>query len=175
MVVAGPDVGKNINDQHGTTSNLTPRQLRQLEAFLKASHETSGGTVRAAAPFTRLTRITIRFGANPAIDDDRIRLKARFQVPVGMDFDLAGLPAKAVRFTLADVDEDTIERTIPIGRMVVNNSGTTARFSDPKGLVASGITALLVKRRAATGEFELQVKGKGMDLSSLDKNHIRSR
>ncbi len=83
------------------------------------------------------------------------------------------LPTKAVRFMMADVDEDMIERTIPIGRMVVNNSGTTARFSDPKGLVASGITALLVKRRAATGEFELQVKGKGMDLSSLDKNHIQ--
>jgi len=78
-----------------------------------------------------------------------------------------------VRFTMSDVDEGTIERTIPSGRMVVNNSGTTARFSDPKGLVASGITGLLVKRRAATGDFELQVKGKGLDLSSLDKNHIQ--
>jgi hypothetical protein len=169
---AGPNVGKNINDQHGTTSNLTPRQLRQLEAFLKAPHDAGAGTVRAAAPFTRLTRITIRFGANPAVDDDRIRVKARFAVPVGMDFTLAGLPGKAVRFTMTDVDEDMIERTVPAGRMVVNSSGTTARFSDPKGLVAGGITALLVKRRP-TGEFELQVKGKGMDLSSLDKNHIQ--
>src|SRR5262245_9144114 len=99
---AGPNVGKNINDQHGTTSNLTPRQLRQLEAFLKAPHGAVAGAVQAAAPFTRLTRITIRFGANPSVDDDRIRVKARFAVPVGMDFTLAGLPAKAVRFTLTD-------------------------------------------------------------------------
>jgi hypothetical protein len=77
-----------------------------------------------------------------------------------------------VRFTMTDVDEDMIERTVPAGKMVVNSSGTTARFSDPKGLVAGGITGLLVKRRS-TGEYELQVKGKGMDLSSLDKNHIQ--
>ena len=89
-----------------------------------------------------------------------------------MDFSLASLPTKPVRFTMTDVDEDMIERTIPAGRMVVNNSGTAARFSDPKGLIAGGITGLLVKRRAG-GEYELQVKGKGMDLSSLDKNHIQ--
>jgi hypothetical protein len=56
----GPDTGKNLNDQHGTTSNLTPQQLRQLEAFLRAPHNASSGPVRSAAPFTRIVRAQIR-------------------------------------------------------------------------------------------------------------------
>ena len=167
----GPNTGKNLNDQHGTTSNLTPRQLRQLEAFLLAPHNASSGPVQAASPFTRLVRVTMRFGAGAA--DDRLRVKARFQVPVGVDFDLADLPAQALRFTLADVDPALIERTIPVGGMTVNSAGTTARFRDSQGLIAPGITGLSVKlRNAATREYELQVKGKNMDLSQLDKNHI---
>jgi hypothetical protein len=170
---AGPDVGKNVNDQHGTTSNLTPRQLRQLEAFLRAPHNASGGPVLAAAQFTRLVRVNLRFGVATPAADDRLRVKARFQVPVGMGFDLADLPSQAVVFTLADVDPAMVERTIPAGGMVLNGAGTVARYRDPQGLAVPGITGLMIKRRnAATGEYELQVKGKNLDLSALDKNHI---
>lgn len=170
---AGPDVGKNLNDQHGTTSNLTPRQLRTLEAFLSAPHNGSAGPVLAAATFTRLVRVNVRFGGVTPAADDQLRVKARFQVPVAMPFDLADLPAQAVVFTLADVDPATFERTIPVGGMTVNAAGTLARFRDPQGVVVPGITGLTIKRRnAVTREYELQVKGKRMDLSMLDKDHI---
>jgi DNA-binding beta-propeller fold protein YncE len=168
---AGPDVGKNLNDLHGTTSNLTPRQLRQLEVFLRAPHNPSGGPVLDAAPFTRLANVGLRFG--PGAADDRLQVKARFQVPIGMSFDLAALPTQPVTVTLADVDREMVERTIPAGGMVLNGSGTVARFRDPQGLIAPGVTALAIKlRNAAAREYELQVKGKNMDLSLLDKNHI---
>jgi hypothetical protein len=65
------------------------------------------------------------------------------------------------------------ERTVPIGAMTVNAAGTVARFRDNQGTIVPGITGLAIKRRnAATREYELQVKGKNMDLSMLDKNHI---
>lgn len=170
----GPDAGKNLNDQHGTTSNLTPRQLRQLEAFLLAPHVPAATPpVRAALPFTRLVRVSVRFGRNPAIDDDRLQVKARFQVPVGAPFDLASLPDDPLVLTLADVDAATFERTIPAGALVLNGSGTVARFRDPQGLAVPGITALSIKRKnPATREYELLVKGKNLDLGLLDKNHI---
>jgi DNA-binding beta-propeller fold protein YncE len=168
-----PDSGKNLDDQHGTTSNLTPRQLRQLEAFLRAPHNASGGPVLAAAPFTRLVKVMVRFGPSTTNADDKVTVKARFQVPVGMDFDLADLPSKAVTFTLADVDEDAFERTVPAGGITVNPVGTVARFRDTAGTIAPGITGVTIKlRNAASRLYELQVKGKGADLSMLDKNHI---
>jgi hypothetical protein len=168
----GPDSGKNLNDQHGTTSNLTPRQLRLLDAFLKAPHNSAGGAVLAAAPFTRLLA-KLRFGSSTSTPDDRLRVKARFRVPVGMSFDLADLPGQALTLTLADVDEPMFERTIPAGQFTVNPRATTAQFRDPQGLIAAGITAVKIKLRdAATREYDLHVKGDGVDLALLDKNHI---
>jgi hypothetical protein len=170
----GPDAGKNLNDQHGTTSTLTPRQLRQLEAFLRAPHNAaSPGPVRAASAFTRLVRVALRFGRNPAVDDDRLQVKARFQVPVGVSFALADLPDQPLTVTLADVDAETFARTVPVGGFTVNGSGTVARFRDPLGQVVPGITSVLIKRKnAATREYELVLKGKNLDLALLDKNHI---
>jgi hypothetical protein len=171
---AGPDTGKNLNDQHGTTSTLTPQQLRQLEAFLRAPHDVpSPSPIRAASNFTRLVRVAVRFGKNPAVDDDRLQVKARFQVPVGVPFDLADLPGDPLTFTVADVGPEMFEATVPIGGFVVNGSGTVARFRDPSGLIAGGITTVVVKRRnALTQEYEVILKGKNLDLSMLDKNHI---
>ena len=167
----GPDAGKNVNDQHGTTSTLTPRQLRQLEAFLRAPHNAAPGAVLPATPFTRLRRVTLRFGSTVA--DDRLQVKARFRVPSGSPFALADLPDQAVRFTLADVDEATFERILPAGRLTANPSGTAVLFRDPQGSVVQGITALTIRlRNPVTREYELLVKGKNLDLALLDKNHI---
>jgi DNA-binding beta-propeller fold protein YncE len=171
----GLDTGKNLNDQHGTTSTLTPRQIRQLGAFLRAPHPATPGTVRQAIPFTKLTTIAVRFGPLPALADDRIDIKARFQVPGSVPFDLASLAGKALTISLADVDEDMFERTVPAGAsgMKVNSSGTSLGFNDPKGTLVAGITRVQIRvRNAATREFELIVKGKGLDLALLDKNHI---
>ena len=45
-----PDAGKNLNDQHGSTSSLTPRQIRLLEKFLRAPHNaTASGAVTLAS------------------------------------------------------------------------------------------------------------------------------
>jgi DNA-binding beta-propeller fold protein YncE len=168
----GPDVGKNLNDQHGTTSNLTPRQLRQLEAFLLAPHNAPAGAVLAAAPFSRLLA-KVRFGPSTSTGDDRLKVKARFRVPVGMSFDLADLPSKALTLTLADVDEEMFVRTIPAGQFTLNSSGKTARFRDPAGAIAAGITDVSIKLRdESTREYDLHVKGEDVDLTTLDKNHI---
>jgi DNA-binding beta-propeller fold protein YncE len=169
----GPDTGKNLNDQHGTTSNLTPQQLRHLDAFLRAPHNATPGAVRAAAPFSRLVGVTVRFGPSTTSADDRLRIRARFRVPVGADFDLADLPGQALTLTLSDVDPALLERTVPPGRFTVNARGTVARFRDPSGAIAPGITGVTVKLRdAGTREYDLQVQGKNIDLSLLDKNHI---
>lgn len=167
------DAGKNLNDQHGTTSTLTPRQLRQLAAFLRAPHNAVPGTVRQATPFTRLVAVTVRFGRNPAVDDDRFDIKARFQVPPSVSFSLADLAGEPLTVSLADVDEEMFERTVPAGLTKVNAAGTTLRFSDPKAQVVPGITRVqLLLRNAAAREYELTAKGKNLDLGLLDKNHI---
>jgi len=171
----GYDDGKNLNDQHGTTSNLTPRQLRQLAAFLAAAHNATPGTVRQAVPFTKLTAVAIRFGTNPDLADDRLEVKARFQVPPSVSFDLAALAGQPLTITLADVGEEMFERTVPAGPggMQVNGSGTNLRFSDARALTVPGINRVQIRlRNAATREYELLVKGKGLDLALLDKNHI---
>jgi len=171
----GLDVGKNLNDQHGTTSTLTPRQLRQLAAFLLAPHAASPGTVRQAIPFTKLKSVVVRFGPNPALADDRLDVKARFQVPQSAAFNLAGLAGQALTISLADVDDAMFERTVPAGAggMKINASATTLSFSDPKGLTVPGITRVQIRlRNAAQREYELVVKGKALDLALLDKNHI---
>jgi DNA-binding beta-propeller fold protein YncE len=165
--------GKNINDQHGTTSNLTPRQLRQLTAFLRAPHNATPGTVRQAIPFTRLVSATVKFGVNPAVDDDKLDIKARFQLPPSVAFDLGAIGAQPITISLADVDEPLFERTVPGGASTINASGTMLKFSDPTAAIVPGLTRVQLRlRNPATREYELTVKGKGLDLALLDKNHI---
>jgi hypothetical protein len=90
-----------------------------------------------------------------------------------MNFDLADLPTQPLTLTLADVDSEMFERTIPAGQFTVNPRGTTAQFSDSAGLIAPGITGVKIKLRdAATQEYDLHVKGDGADLELLDKDHI---
>lgn len=171
----GPDDGKNINDQHGTTSNLTPRQLRQLAAFVEAPHNASAGPVRQATTFSRLISVVVRFGTNPALADDRLDVKARFVVPPGVTFDLASLAGKALTVTLADVGDDMFERTVPAGAagMRINASGTSLKFSDAHAALVPGISRVQIRlRNASRREYELAVKGKSLDLALLDRNHI---
>jgi hypothetical protein len=93
-------------------------------------------------------------------------------VPVGTSFDLAGcLPAALTSALATSIRHARADG--PPGALVVNAGGTIARFRDPEGQIAPGITGLALKlRNAATREYELQVKGKRMDLALLDKNHI---
>jgi DNA-binding beta-propeller fold protein YncE len=175
-----PDAGKNVDDLHGTTSNLTPRQLRQLEAFLRAPHNAVAGAITAAVPFTRLVSVLIRFGAGA--DDDRLRAKARFVLPLGRRFAVAeqNQGGRAVRvldepvtLSLADVDPEVFERTLPVGSVRANAAGTAFVFSDRTLAVAPGIKKVLVRLRdPATRRYEILLQGKDVDLSLLDKNHI---
>jgi hypothetical protein len=167
-----PDAGKNVRDQHGTTSNLTPRQLRQLEAFLNAPHNAAGGAIQVAQPFVKIANAALRFGPGPT--DDTLDLKARFRLPATSHFDVDQQRlAEVVTLSFADVDEPFIERIIPAGRMVAGPSGTTFTFSDASGTEVPGLRKVTIRlKRAALREWEVVVKGKRMDLSQLDKNHI---
>ena len=57
--------------------------------------------------------------------------------------------------------------------MKINASGTSLRFADSHGTQVPGINRVQIRlRNAATREYELVVKGRGLDLALLDKNHI---
>ncbi len=175
-----PDAGKNINDQHGTTSNLTPRQLRLLEEFLDAPHNAAGGSVRFANPFTRLVKVLVTFG--PEASDDRFSLKARFRLPVSSSLDVVPMMQgtkmikvldEPITIALADVDEPYFERTVPAGKLVANKAVTGFTFGDPTLLTGPGIRRVSIQLvDAANREYQVFVLGRALDLSLLDKNHI---
>jgi len=165
-----PDVGKNLNDQHGTTSNLTPRQVRALEAFLKSPHNaTPSGTPKAASGIEALTKAQIVFGTAGVPDDDKLNLKARVQMPNGSPFTLTDLTTQPLVLSLADVDEEYFEQTIAPGNIQVNPAGTTASFRSRTGPIRSLSVRL---RNPATREYDVKVKGTGVELELLDKNAI---
>jgi hypothetical protein len=167
-----PNAGKNVRDQHGTTTNLTPRQLRQLEEFLLAPHNAVSGPVPFASPLRRLVSAMLRFG--PAAGDDRLTLKARFRLPVSSTFDVdQGALAEPVTLSLADVDEPFFERTIPAGRMTASGGGSSFTFKDKTLLEVPGIRKVRIRlREPSVREYEITVSGKRLDLDLLDKNHI---
>jgi hypothetical protein len=149
---------------------LTPRQLRQLEAFLRAPHNvTPTGSFPGASAISKLTRAQIRFGASGVPDDDKLDLKAKVQIPAGSSFSLAGLASEPITISLADVDEEYFERTIAAGQLRVNAAGTSALFRDRTGPIRS-LTVRL--RNAAAREYDVKLKGSGVDLELLDKNHV---
>ena len=179
-----PDAGKNVNDQHGTTSTLTPQQLRLLVAFLKAPHgpiAPGSSSVSLATPFTRLDKVKVQFKDPPG--NDKFSVKASLTLPASASLDLVDLVLpngktvkvldEPVTFTLADVDEELIERTIPAGSLIANSKQTSFSFKDKTGTIAQGIQKLRLKQsKSNPNDYTLQVKAKGMDLSTLDKNHI---
>jgi len=177
-----PYAGKNINDQHGTTSTLTPQQLRLLVAFLKAPHgpiAPGSSSVSLATPFTRLDKVKVQFKDPPG--NDKFSVKASLTLPGSLNLvDLVLPNGKTVKvldepvtFTLADVDEELIERTIPAGHLIANSKQTRFSFKDKTGTIAPGIRQLRLKQsKSNPNDYTLQVKGQGMDLSTLDKNHI---
>jgi YVTN family beta-propeller protein len=165
-----PDAGKNLNDQHGTTSGLTPRQLRLLEKFLLAPHDaTPSGTVKLAAEIEQLTLAKVRFGSEAAPNDDVLDLKATLVIPSGSTFALGDLASEAIVLSLADVDEDYFEHTIPAGQVQVSSSGTRAKFRDRDGPIRSLSVRL---RNPVTRQYDVKIKGAALDLALLDKNHI---
>jgi hypothetical protein len=168
-----PDAGKNVRDQHGTTSNLTPKQLRQLDAFLDAPHNTLAGAVAFASPIRRLVRAVVTFGRTPAADD-KLDLRARFRVGPTSDFEVQNRKLdEPLTISLADVDDGFVERTIPAGQMTANAAGTRFLFRDSTQLLVPGIRLVVLRLRApATREWELSVRGQRLDLTSLDKNHL---
>ncbi len=176
-----PDAGKNINDQHGTTSNLTPRQLRRLAAFLEAPHGPIGAStaVRVATPFTRLDRGMVRFGSPSMMNDDRFAIRATFLPPPSSQFDVVEQPGpgarpvkvldEAVVLSLADVDEELVELTIPAGTFVANGSETRFVAQDP----VPGIRRMTLRLLASEpGQWRVTIKGRNAEVSLLDKNHI---
>jgi len=176
-----PDAGKNLNDQHGTTSNLTPRQLRWLAAFLDAPHGPIGSSAvaRVANPFARLDRGMIRFGSPSVANDDRLSLRATFAPPPSSQFVVqeqpgpGGRPIKVLNETvilsLADVDRAFFEQAVPAGTLRANARETRFTARDP----APGIRRLAIRAVASEpGRWRLTVRGRDTDLSVLDNNHI---
>jgi hypothetical protein len=164
------DAGKNVDDLHGTTSVLTPRQLRQLEEFLDAPHSPAGGPVRLAQPLARIDRAKIRFGAGGG--DDRLDLKATLTLAPSSSFEVQDdRLAEAVTVSLADVDEeDVIERSFAAGTLRANAAGTRFVMVDPAA--TQGIRRLLLKRIGDGPGWRVTVQGRNLDLGALDKNHI---
>ena len=180
----GSDAGKNINDQHGATSRLTPQQLLLLVEFLKAPHGPigSGSGTAPATPFKRLNKVKVKFGPAESADDS-FDLKATLVLPPASTLDLVDqvLPnGKTVRvlnepvtITLTDVDAELVERTLPAGSLVANPKGTRLSFKDKTGTIAQGIRKVKLKQsKTDPREYVIQVKAKDIDLATLDKNHI---
>ena len=113
--------------------------------------------------------------------NDKFSVKASLTLPGSLNLvDLVLPNGKTVKvldepvtFTLADVDEELIERTIPAGHLIANSKQTRFSFKDKTGTIAPGIRQLRLKQsKSNPNDYTLQVKGQGMDLSTLDKNHI---
>jgi len=166
------DAGKNLNDQHGTTSNLTPRQLRQLAAFLSAPHGPVGNISSAsvASRFTRLDKVKIRFGEAAVPNDDRLVMKASFQLPTSSSFDVSGEALdEDVTLSLADVDEPFFETTIPAGSLRAKSGGKRFVLADP----VAGIDRLILKQRGGDPHnWQVIISSRTSELALLDKNHI---
>ena len=181
-----PSAGKNINDQHGGTSTLTPQQLLLLVEFMKAPHgpiAPGSGTVPVAT-LLKLDKLFIKFQKLELDTDDGFVLKATFTLPPSSSLDLTlgtNPKGKAVTvldeevvISIADVDGEIIERTIPAGNLIANGSETLFKFTDKTRSLAPGIEKIKLKRgKTGPQDFSILVTGKGMDLSTLDKNSIQ--
>ncbi|MCW5893338.1 MAG: hypothetical protein KIT14_22725 [bacterium] len=164
--------GKNLDNLHGTTTNLTPQQLRKLAAFLNAPHNPGPGTARLAADL-RLDSVAVKFGRLDVATDDKLELKVSFRLPPGSRFDVAGgFLSEAFKLTLADVDEPLFERTIPAGTIRAVGGGGAFTFSDQSMRVAQGIKKVTLKH-LGKGVWQLKIKGRALDLGTLDKNFIQ--
>ncbi len=153
--------GRNVDDQHGVTSILTPQQLNDLVAFQKALTSAtlvadSGATIRAGT--LTVKRAIVRFPTQRRRATAR-RTRSSFELAGtfgGVDIDLAN----GLRLTIATPSGE---------RMVMlthDFAGRSARRLVGRAAAGEGVITVAVRRRR--GGFRFVVRGRKLDLSAFD-------
>ncbi|HJQ82850.1 MAG TPA: hypothetical protein VKA21_02150, partial [Candidatus Binatia bacterium] len=148
--------GRNLDDRHGITSILTPRQLNDLTAFqrtLGLDTPVGGGERIVRAGSLALARARVVFGKRRAT----FRVKGIVgNAPGPID------PAAGVELTLATPAGE--EMTIVSRRVTMRprGRGFTGRSRE------SGLTVALALRRLPAGRYRFKARGAGAALAALD-------
>ena len=157
--------GRNLKDQHGVTSILTPAQLNDLVAFEKTlSLATVVGTNQPAftAGTLDLNRAVLHFPKPPRRGHARARSGKSSFAFVGI---LRGVPS------LPGSGDLVLSIATPNGEQMAIFTRTlklkgTARSSSGRSTQGGGV--VILRLRAAGGTFRVSATGKGLDLSALD-------
>jgi DNA-binding beta-propeller fold protein YncE len=157
-----PGLGRNLDDEHGVTSRLTPQQLNDLVAFQLAPHGPVGNRQESVRAGTlELKTLTIRFGKKPGRGSFAVVGTAD---PEGLPVD----PGSGLTFSLA-VPGGQLMETHSVSAAAGEVKGRGRRFtyraarpSDTQGPIKVTLT------RLGSGKYRLVATGRRADLSTLD-------
>jgi hypothetical protein len=153
--------GRNIDDKHGVTSRLTPKQLNDLVAF---QNVLTTGTVLGTrqsdlkAGTMTIKAVKVDFGRtrNGARRPGSFRIAAKLEgAPIPVD------PSQGVTLELATPDAGTMA----IREWAIPMKGRKKRFA---GKVTDDGTVTLKLASGSSGSFRMTLVGKKVDLSALD-------
>jgi hypothetical protein len=118
-----------------------------------------------------VVRVSVAFGRDPLVDDDRLTLHGRFTVTSARSMtDIAGQP---VTLTLGGDDGTALlQLTVPSGSWVPNRRGTSLVFRDLGGVLAGGITRVALRSRDGV-HYDVTVKAKNLNLAGSDLPMLR--
>jgi hypothetical protein len=118
-----------------------------------------------------VARLSVAFGRDPLVDDDRLTLHGRFTVTSARSMtDIAGQP---VTLTLGAAEgASLLQVTVPSGSLVANRSGTSLVFRDLGGVLAGGITRVVLRSRNGI-RYDVTVAAKNLDLAGSDLPMLR--
>jgi len=118
-----------------------------------------------------VARLSVAFGRDPLIDDDRLTLHGRFTVTSARSMtDIAGQP---VTLTLGGAEGAVLlQLTVPSGSWIPSRSGTVLVFRDLGGVLAGGITRVVLRSRDGV-RYDVTVAAKNLDLAGSDLPMLR--
>jgi hypothetical protein len=118
-----------------------------------------------------VVRMSVVFGRDPLIDDDRLTLHGRFTIASARAMtDIAGQP---VTLALADASgAPIIQLTVPSGSWTTNRRGTQLVFRDAAGTLLGGLTRVTVRSRDGL-RYDVTVAAKHLDLTGSDMPELR--
>jgi hypothetical protein len=162
-------LGRNVDELHGKTAHLTPRQLNDLVAFQKAPHNpvgSTGSTIKAGA--LTLAKVVVNFGKQPGKGSFTVTGTA---APGAFPVDPA---AGGLSFTLAVPDGEAmalLEVVADAASVKVTGGGKRISYKAKAPTAEIGNVSVSLKQQAS-GDYKLVVKGKKVDAGVL-RNGVR--